>query len=533
MDYDSDSDTDGKHPRKQRPRDYKLSMSPQRSRSHAPRDYRLAPQALERCSDARQHGAITDTVLDIEEMPRFLALCVLLSSSTTVSAMVGGASRRTALRSGAAAGGLLGGLQRLVGPKPAEAAVVPNKLGLGETNQVVRTVEGIRHKRLGGTDIIVSEMGLGTQRWGSADFNAPDEALCHKLLDRAVLQGGINLIDTAEQYPIPSDRARPEGSTERIIGNWLKKDKSRRQKLVIASKITGGRNVNARNIEADLQGSLERLGTDYLDVYLLHWPARYSPQSNWGQSLEYKLDYDRYSKGRASFEEVADAMGGLVKKGLIRGWGMCNDNCYGLTASSWAARAQGGAPPCVMQNDYSILNRRIEENGLSEASSPLHENAGFMAYNALAGGVLTGKYLDRPAAVDDPDPGSMRASIEKPRGRMDEYGWGRTLYRYRSGPADDATRRYAKLAKAYGLSLTELSLRWCRERAAVTSTLLGHTSLAQLEEDLAFFREAKPLPPQLMWEVDRIHMRNRLPIFASTRVGKDWDGEGEIGEPIP
>ena len=216
-------------------------------------------------------------------------------------------------------------------------------------------------------------------------------------------------------------------------------------------------------------------------------------------------------------------MGGLVQKGLIRGWGICNDNCYGLMASRMAAFKQGGAPPCVMQNDYSLLNRRVEENGLSEASSPLHENTGFMAYNALAGGVLTGKYLDRPASVDDPNPETRAASREAPRGRMDSPGWGRTLYRYRSGPAEDATRRYAKLAKANGMSLTELSLRWCRERAAVTTTLLGHTSLAQLEEDLGYFRQAKPLPPQLLWEVDRVHMRNRLPIFASTRVAARAD----------
>jgi len=102
-------------------------------------------------------------------------------------------------------------------------------------------------------------------------------------MDRAILEGGVNLIDTAEQYPIPSTREKPEGDTERIIGTWLAKDKSRRSKVVIASKITGGRNVNAKNIIADCEDSLKRLGTDYLDVYNLHWPARYSPQSNWGQ----------------------------------------------------------------------------------------------------------------------------------------------------------------------------------------------------------------------------------------------------------
>ena len=170
---------------------------------------------------------------------------------------------------------------------PASAAAPPWKL-TGPTNEVVRTVDGIRHKRLGGSDIIVSEVGLGTQRWGSTDFNAPDEAMCHAFMDKAILESGVNLVDTAEQYPIPSDdRFSPEGYTEQIIGSWLRKDKSRRQKVVLASKITGADNINRKSIVSDCDVSLKRLGTDYLDVYLLHWPARYTPQSNWGQSLEY------------------------------------------------------------------------------------------------------------------------------------------------------------------------------------------------------------------------------------------------------
>ena len=163
----------------------------------------------------------------------------------------------------------------------------------------------------------------------------------------------------------------------------------------------------------------------------------------------------------------------------------------------------------------------------------MHENVGFMAYNALAGGVLTGKYLDMPAAVDSLNKADALKLLEQPRGRMDERGWGQTLYRYRSGPATEATRAYAQLAKANGLSLAELSLRWCRSRQAVTTTLLGHTSMAQLEEDLKFFQSTEPLPANLLWEIDRVHMRNRLPIFASTRVGADWFGEGQIGETIP
>ena len=135
-----------------------------------------------------------------------------------------GFTRRSTLRTGAvvSAGWPFGGTS-------ANAAAPPGKAGA--TNEVVATVNGIRQRRLGGSDLVVSEFGLGTQRWGSADFNAPDEELCHKMMDRAILGGGVNLIDTAEQYPIPSDRARPEGDTERIIGSWLAKDKARRQKV--------------------------------------------------------------------------------------------------------------------------------------------------------------------------------------------------------------------------------------------------------------------------------------------------------------
>jgi len=402
----------------------------------------------------------------------------------------------------------------------------------------------MRMRTLGSSGIEVSELALGTQRWGSADFNAPDEAMCHKMLDMATA-AGVNFLDTAEQYPIPSGPGKPEGSTEKIIGSWLAKDKSRREELVIASKITGGGNVTPRNIEADLEGTLKRLGTDYLDCYLLHWPARYTPQANWGQSLEYNHINGKYSSPPTNFEEIATAMGKLVKAGKIRGWGMCNDNTYGLMGSTMAARQLGVEPPCVMQNDYSLINRRIEENGLSEASAPWNENVGFLAYNTLAGGVLTGKYLDVPASPDDPNKARALANSIKKRGRMDETSWGRTLYRYRSGPATEATKAYAKIAKEAGMSLTELSLRWCRSRNAVSSVLLGHTSLQQLEESIEHFSAGPAvefddddefkyyLPQDVMWEIDRVHMRNRLPIFASTRTSSDREGTGEIGENIP
>jgi len=401
---------------------------------------------------------------------------------------------------------------------------------------------GMRMRPLGSSGIMVSEMGLGTQRWGGTDFNSPDEKMCHAMLDLAV-EAGVNLVDTAEQYPIPSGRQNPEGLTEKIIGSWMAKAPERREQLVIASKITGGVNVTPENLEADLRGTLKRLGTDYLDVYLLHWPARYTPQANWGQSLSYSHIQGEFGRAGASFEQIAETMGKFVKEGRIRGWGMCNDNCYGLMGSTMAAKQLGVDGPCVMQNDYSLINRRIEENGLSEASAPWNENVGFMGYNTLAGGVLTGKYLDVPAAADDPNKVRAFGSSMKPRGRHDEQGWGRTLYRYRSGPATEATQEYAQIAERAGMSLTELSLRWCRSRQACTSVLLGHTSIAQLVETLDYF-SAPPLveydnghqeflPEEVLWDIDRVHMMNRLPIFSSTRVAKEWEGQGEIGELIP
>lgn len=406
------------------------------------------------------------------------------------------------------------------------------------TNSVVKTVNGIKHKRLGGGDIIVSELGLGTQRWVSDDFNAPDEKLCFDFMDKAILESGVNFIDTAESYPIPSSQKNQEGKVEQVIGKWMAQSPGRRDKVVISTKITGGRNVNRKNLFADVDGSLKRLGTDYLDVYSLHWPARYSPQANWGQSLMYNHESEKYYESNAGFEEIAQAMGDLIAQGKIRGWGLCNDNAFGLTACCEVAKRLGVPPPVSMQNDFSLLDRRAEENGVSEASSPIHENVGFMAYNALAGGVLAGTYLKGPLPTyDNPNLASSMVTRNAPRGRHDEVGWGRSLYRYRSGPANEATIAYSKLAEHYKISLLELSLRWCQSRRAVTTTLLGMTSKKQLEEDLQVFEDGndikKALPNQLLWEIDRVHMRNRLPIFSSTRVGKDWAGEGEIGENIP
>ena len=162
-------------------------------------------------------------------------------------------SRRSVLCSAGVFGGFFGGGED--GPSSVSAAGAAAYKSKGPTNEVVKVVNGMKRRRLGGSDILVSELGLGTQRWVSTDFNAPDRDQCFSFMDEAILKGGVNLIDTAEQYPIPSDSLRsPEGSTEETIGAWMKARKVPRDKVVVATKITGGRNVTPKNIVSDCEG---------------------------------------------------------------------------------------------------------------------------------------------------------------------------------------------------------------------------------------------------------------------------------------
>jgi aryl-alcohol dehydrogenase-like predicted oxidoreductase len=451
-----------------------------------------------------------------------------------------GQRRSLVLGAGGMFGGMFGGSSSGDNNNSASAATGNGSYkSSGSTNEVVKVVNGMKRRRLGGSDVLVSELGLGTQRWVSSDYNAPNEEECFALMDEAILKGGVNLLDTAEQYPIPSGESAREGDGERVIGKWMKERSVPREKLVIATKITGGRNVTPKNIKQDCEGSLRRLKTDYIDVYQLHWPQRYSPQSNWGQSLKYNIESDEEQYWRAfggptSFESLCLSMEDLVQQGKIRGWGLCNDNAYGLTACTRTAKLLGTTPPCSIQGDFSLIDRKSEENGVAEAASKYNENVGFMSYNALAGGMLTGKYMDIPSVMDDlANRERAMESLRNPRGRMDTRGWGGTLYRYRTDAAQNAIVEYNKIAKANGMSLTELSLRWNRQRSLVTTTLVGHSNLKQLQESLKYFTKKDPLSDQTMWDIDMIHMRNRTPIFSSNRVGRDWLGEGEIGEPIP
>lgn len=345
----------------------------------------------------------------------------------------------------------------------------------------------MKYRPLGNSGIQVSVIGLGTMTWGHQN----SEADAHQQLDYALSQG-VNLVDTAEMYPTPT-RADTWGSTERFIGSWLARSK-RRQDIVLASKavgpartpsqnhIRGGKSHHdAKNLRAALQGSLDRLQTDYLDLYQLHWPDR---STNFFGLRDYPWGDDEES---VAIEETLAALAELVKEGLIRHIGVSNETPWGVGQFLKAAERLGLPRIVSIQNPYSLLNR-LYEVGLAEYSH--REGVGLLAYSPIAFGVLSGKYLDGAQPV------GARLSEGSPYGRF---------ARYASEEAQRAVRAYVELARSRDLSPAQLALAFVASRPFVTSALSGATSLAQLQENLDSL--ALPLDDELLAALNAIHAR--------------------------
>ncbi|MGE7991033.1 NADP(H)-dependent aldo-keto reductase [Pseudomonas sp. NPDC089554] len=345
----------------------------------------------------------------------------------------------------------------------------------------------MKYRPLGNSDIQVSVIGLGTMTWGHQN----SERDAHHQLDYALSQG-VNLVDTAEMYPTPT-RGDTWGSTERFIGTWLAKSK-RRQDIVLASKAVGpartpaqqhirdGRSRHdAKNLRAALLGSLDRLQTDYLDLYQLHWPDR---STNFFGLRDYPWVEDEES---VAIEETLAALAELVKEGLVRHVGVSNETPWGVAQFLKAAERQGLPRIVSIQNPYSLLNR-LYEVGLAEFSH--REGVGLLAYSPIAFGVLSGKYLDGA------QPAGARLSEGSPYGRF---------ARYTSEQSQQAVRAYVELARSRSVSPAQLALAFVASRPFVSSALSGATSLAQLQENLGSL--ALPLDDELLAALDAIHAR--------------------------
>ena len=301
--------------------------------------------------------------------------------------------------------------------------------------------------------------------WGQQN----SEAEAHEQLDYATAHG-VNFIDTAEMYPIPPEPEK-QGTTERDIGSWLAK-RGNRDKLVIASKVgasdlirtrarpEGGRTIYDRaNIRAAVEGSLSRLGTNYLDLYQVHWPER---RTNFFGLRNVDFVDDTVS---TPIEETLSALTELVQEGKIRTVGISNESPWGVSEYLRAARDKKLTPISTIQNQYSLINRTFEI-GLSEMC--LKEDIGLLAYSPLSGGVLSGKYLGGAK------PAGARFTL-----------YTRNSERYNNPHVQTAIEKYVALAREHHLDPSLMALAFCVSRPFMTSTIIGTTSVEQLATDIA------------------------------------------------
>jgi aryl-alcohol dehydrogenase-like predicted oxidoreductase len=299
------------------------------------------------------------------------------------------------------------------------------------------------------------------------------------------LEKGVNFFDTAELYPVPATPAT-YADTERIIGNWFQKT-GNRENVVLASKIAGGGDYTKhirtggftkKNITEAIEASLQRLQTDYLDLYQLHWPSR---GVNCFGVRDYP--YQTATKEAENHLEILETLNTFVKAGTIRAIGLSNETPWGTMKYLQTANAHNLVRPITIQNSYSMIHRAYEA-GMSEVS--MREDIGLLAYSPLAQGVLSGKYLDGK-------------SPEGSRGNL----FPRFIARYMGDGSLEAVKRYEAIAKKNGITLTELSLAFVNQLPFVTSNIIGATKMSQLKENIgSIYIE---LSEETLQEIAEIH----------------------------
>ncbi|WP_350561495.1 aldo/keto reductase [Psychrobacter sp. CAL346-MNA-CIBAN-0220] len=332
----------------------------------------------------------------------------------------------------------------------------------------------------------VSKICLGTMTWGQQ--NTENQA--HAQMDMA-LSEGVNFWDTAEMYPSPPDKDK-QGDTERFMGSWFNKNKQR-DKVILASKMSpmsflrdGQTRYNAEQISGAIDDNLQRLQTDYIDVYQLHWPER---QANFFGQRGYDTEMANQSlEGLTPFLETISALNDEIKKGRIRAYGLSNDTSWGLMRYLWEADKNNLIAPITIQNPYSLLNR-LYEVGLAEISH--RENVGLLAYSPLGFGVLSGKYLNgkRPAGA-----------------RLTEYD---RFDRYVNEQAQWATVQYAKIAADAGLDMAQMALAFVNSRPFVISNIIGATNTEQLKANIDSINLT--LSTEVLDAIEAVHNRQPNP----------------------
>ncbi len=338
----------------------------------------------------------------------------------------------------------------------------------------------MQYRYIGKTGLRVTPICLGTMTFGSWS----DEKESFKIMDKAY-DFGINFFDTAELYPVPPQTSW-SGETENIIGRWLK-DKPR-DKIIIASKVAGAANgwfvppirhgmtaIDSFHIKRAIEGSLKRLGSDYIDLYQMHWPDAVVP-----------------------IEESLKAFDELVKEGKVRYLGTSNDTAYGLTKANETSKRLGISRFESIQNNFSLNNPRF----LDELANVCkHEQISLLPYSPLAGGVLSGKYNGGVF----PNDSRFKEYHDSKESRKKAQ-----LYRFVNEKALDATARYVQIAKRLDISPVTLAVAYSKQFDFVASTIIGARFASQLDE--SFKAVDLTLSDEVMQEIKEIQQEIMYPM---------------------
>lgn len=336
----------------------------------------------------------------------------------------------------------------------------------------------MRFSKLGSSGVEVSRVCLGSMTWGIQNTQQEADEQINYALAR-----GVNFIDTAEMYPVPPSQDT-YGGTEKVIGDWLSRNTTKRKDIILASKIAGGglpyiRNgadISGEAIIASVDASLARLQTDYIDLYQLHWPNRTSP--HFGKHVPGAVKFSELDVKAETdtMLEILQALDDCIKAGKIRYCGLSDDTTWGINQYIKLSEKHGLPKMVSIQNEFNLLHTKDWPYLIENC---LHEDLAYLPWSPLGGGMLSGKYLGGAR------PEGSRWTLSQRMGL------------FRNTPNSDAAiQAYVDLASTFNMTPAQLALAWCDQLDGVTSTIIGATSMSQLQDNIDAFDKSLSVDDQ-------------------------------------